>query len=188
MQNCEVVTLQQVIGQEGSAIVGGSLTAGDGIEVFELGAESFPITDATLGGTVYCSIRLREIEHEIEAAESNVKRIAYALKPLTSISSEPISPAKRHLMETLMDQKRELEQFIRSLHSERRARQMAHPEQAGGIRVTGRMHAGCRLCLYGARLDVRQRESRVEFQRSADGKSVVTMPFDSGVGQGSKAA
>lgn len=177
LQDCEVVSLQHIVGHEGSSIVGGSLSAAEGIEVFELGTESWPTTDVVLGGEVYCSIRIREIDYETGSAESNVLRIAHALKPLTSITSEPVSPAKRRLIQALMDQKRELDQYIRALHAERRARQMAHFEHNGGIRVTGRMHGGARLNLYGALLDVEQCESRVEFRRSADGRSVVTMPL-----------
>jgi uncharacterized protein (DUF342 family) len=178
MRDCEVVTLKNVIADQGSSISGGSVSAAEGVEAFDLGSESGPITDAALGGDVYCSIRIREIEHEIVAAESNVKRITFALRPLMSITAEPISATKRQLMQTLLDQKRELEQFIRNLHAERRARQMAHFDRTGVVRITGRIHAGTRLNLYGTHFKVERSESGIEYRRSADGDSVMTTPVD----------
>jgi uncharacterized protein (DUF342 family) len=170
--DCEVITPASVLCSDGCSVRGGSLIASASIHAFELGAESWPITDAILGGSVYTNIRLREIEHEIEVGESNVKRIAFALKPLTSITADTVTPQKRQLIQTLMDQKRELEQHVRNLHSERRSRQMMHPEPGGTIRVAGRAHPGVRLDLSGASMAIEQCETAVEFRGSPDGRMV----------------
>jgi len=175
MSDCEFVTPAHIVGLNVGRLVGGSFTAAEGIEVCDIGDDSWPATSVHLGAESYAAIRLSEIEAEIKAAEANAGRIAIALRPLMSVTAGAINADKRKLVQTLMDQKRELEQHVRNLHAERRSRQMTHYESAGIVAVTGRAHPGVKLNLYGARMDVEQCQIDVEFQRSADGKSVIAL-------------
>jgi uncharacterized protein (DUF342 family) len=49
---------------------------------------------------------------------------------------------------------------------------MAHYASNGTIRVSGMVFPGVRIDAYGARFDVEQCESQVEFQQDAGGKQV----------------
>jgi uncharacterized protein (DUF342 family) len=173
--DCEVMTPLRICASEKSAVVKGLLTAATGIEVFDIGSYQRDTTQVVLGSTAYSAMRMRELDTDIHAAEKNAERIGAALKPLTSKTAEPITPAKRMLVRALLDQKREIEQHIGRLHAEKRARQMAHYGDNGSLRVLGTMYPGLRIDVYGARFDVEQRESHVEFHRDAGGKHVACL-------------
>lgn len=173
VSDCEVMTPFRIHAVEGTKVAGGALIAAEGIDAFDLGSEAWSPTDAVLGSAAYAALRLRELDSEIHVGEKNAERIGAVLKPLTSIMAEPISAEKRKLVQALMDQKRELEQHIGHLHAEKRARQMAHYADTGAIRVMGRVFPGVRIDAYGARFDVEQCESEVEFHREAGGRHVV---------------
>jgi uncharacterized protein (DUF342 family) len=148
---CRAVTPKRIVGEQGSVLLGGEYFAAGGIDAWEVGGPDWPETELRLGGEVYTAFRIREIEAEIKLSETNILRIGAALKPLTSITAESISEAKRTMIQTLLDQKRELEQRVRDLLAGRRTQQMMHYPRDKEIRAN-KVYPGVKLYLHEASL------------------------------------
>ncbi len=175
LDHCEVVTLKRFIAASGSRVVGGDVTAVGGVAACHIGSEQWPETEITIGGDVYKCIRLHEIEAEIQVSEENTYRIGAALKPLTSVTSEPMPDGKRKMVQTLLDQKRELEQRAGALHAEKRSVQMTHYPENGKVLVSGTVHPGVSINIYGASIIVEEAQSNILFSRNADGKGILSV-------------
>lgn len=160
LQACRVVTPKRILGEQGSALLGGEFFAAAGIDAWQVGGPDWPETELRLGGKDYTTFRTREIETEIKLSETNIVRIGAALKPLTSITSEQVSDAKRALIQTLLDQKRELEQRVRDLLAGKRTLQMIHYPRDRDIRAI-KVYPGVKLHLHEASLVIEEEHAEV---------------------------
>lgn len=178
--HCEVNTSRKIIALESATLIGGTLTATEGVEAVDLGAPDSTETRVTVGIDRLSACRLTELEEEIAACELNVQKIGQALRPLTIAASEALPAQKRQLVQTLLEQRRGLEARVRELHSERRLRMMsAKARITGTVTVTGTVHPGVWITIRTAETLVESPQQGVVFAESDRGRRVAMTPLTS---------
>jgi len=176
--HCEVNTRRKIIALDGASLIGGHLTATEGVEAADLGSPDFTETRVTVGVDRLSAVRLQELEEEIAACELNVQKIGQALRPLTTVSTEALPEQKKQLVQTLLEQRRGLEAHIRELHSERRLRMMsAKARLTGTIAVSGTVYPGVWLTIHTAEMLVENPLERVVFAEAERGRRVGVTPL-----------
>lgn len=172
MRGCDVITPQRVIALGAASIAGGAVSATQGVDAHELGDAQRTATLLTVGVDHFSAVRLKEIEEEIQACELNVSKISVALRPLTTVSLESLPEAKRHLVDKLLEQRRQLELRGRELHNEKRGMNMARTRTMAAVNVVGTAHPGVRVTIERASLVLSEGRSARTFRRSDDGLTV----------------
>lgn len=178
-RNCEITTRKRVIAFEHTFLIGGRISATDGVEAGVIGAEDYTATDVMVGTDQFSPIRMREIEQELRETELNIERISRALKPFAALAVHSTLPEdKRQLFNRLQNQKRSQEMHAKDLHVEKRligvgARGKLH----SSIRVSGTVHPGVWVRVSAAATQIESPISAVEFVDSQGGKSVLTRPM-----------
>lgn len=181
LTHCELVARRKIVTEPGAAFIGGSLTGGDGIVAATVGSDQFLETHLISGVDKWSPYRLDEVQQEIDTSEANMEKISQALRPLTSASSsDALSPQKKLMVQTLIDQKRGLETRIRELHGEKRTLMMnTKARLEGAICATGTIHPGVWITLQGIQMLVESPLTAVAFIVTDHGRSLQVKPLQS---------
>jgi uncharacterized protein (DUF342 family) len=174
--HCEVICRKQLICSEGATLVGGSYCATEGILAFHAGSPDFAETKLRAGADLLSGIRLNEIEEEIRAVERNLQTITKTLRPLGASNT---SPERKEVLQKLLHQRRELEQYTRDLHSEKRNLVLATKDRPGmAIVICGTANPGVVVMLEKTSLLIEVATSHVAFQATEFGRAIGSRPLD----------
>lgn len=168
--HCELNCKQKVIAQEGTTIAGGTIIATEGVRAADLGAGDGSAMEVCVGQDCLSGFRLGEVEKEIRFCELNVQKITHALRPLTVVSSEPLSQNKKALVQKLADQRRGLEARIKDLLNERRT--LANHTKTridAEVWIAGRAHPGVTIIVQDTEIKLEQPQQSVRITKTADG-------------------
>jgi uncharacterized protein len=157
-----VTRARMTTGQE-SQIAGGEITATGGIIAGTVGSGA---GDPTLIGAFdrYTQLRQQEVDAEIARHEESIKRIARGLRPLHGANIEGGSDQRRQLEQVLNIQRRNLEQLVRDLHSEKRTLIMASKTRVNSeIEIRGTIFRGVTVQIDAAAATVDSERSAVRF-------------------------
>jgi uncharacterized protein (DUF342 family) len=175
---CDVNTPQRVITATEAGIVGGAISAQEGIEAGVLGAPDFTPTQVLTGMDRYSAVRTVELEEEIAACEANIDRISQALKPFVTLSVHTTLPEdKRMLLQKLQAQKRSQEARINEIHSERRQMSLGAKNRRPGPIKARTVYPGVWVGICNAALQVEAPLNQVQFVEGSGGKSVEAKPL-----------
>lgn len=171
--HCEVNARKKLIGLAEASIVGGYHSATEGVQARSLGSPDMTQTQVLVGVDRMSSQRLEEVEKEITTCEANINRIGQALRPLTSLTGDPLPPQKKQLIHTLVEQRQGLENHVRELYNEKRNLMMSAKVQfAAIVAVTGKVYPGVTVTIQNAATLVEETRERVVFRGGPGGKSV----------------
>lgn len=180
--HCQVVTPKRVVAGEGTLLLGGNIVATLGIQADNVGgagsgdgAGTF-LAAATDRFTPY---RQQEVEAEIAKHEENINKIARALRPLSSSNPEGVPEQKRQLVQTLVAQRRNLEERIRELHHEKRSLILASKSRVDAeICITGTIYRGVTLQLDNAVATLEESKSALRFGLDSFRDAVIIKPLE----------
>lgn len=176
--NCEVLAQGKVISLDGSAIIGGKITACQGVEARNIGTEDFATTQIVIASDEYSAMRLNELQEEMKAREATVQKISGALKPLLNTTDQRLQEQKNRLVQTLVEQRRELEARLRALHNQKRALMMLAKESGEvSVNVAGTIYPGVQIFTSRASMLVEFPQTQVSFLEATDGRSVLMRPL-----------
>lgn len=138
LEHCEVAAQGSICSLGEGVFVGGNLVALEQITAPTLGGLSGERTQVTVGHDRVAPIRLEEDAHEIAACEAKAQRIAESLKPFAAAAKLGLDDARRLAMQQLTDHKRNLENRVRELQSDRRrlTTSISQPRDSGTVRAS----------------------------------------------------
>lgn len=174
LKNCRVTARKKLIVREGARIVGGAILACGGVDADDVGCDAFTVTEIQTGKDHFSELRNHEIQEELSACETNIKRISKALQPFaTHTSHVTLSDEKRVMLHKLQLQKRNLDVRISQLHTERRSLTfMRNGNAPSTISIAGTVWPGVCIHIGGAVTQIENAMSGVRFQQAANGKSI----------------
>ncbi len=174
LTNCTVNTSRKLLGYGSSVLVGGKVTATEGVEIGVLGTENFTSTEIITGINCMIDLKTGEIQEELATCETNITRISMALKPFTSSASqESVNDDKRQLVTKLQGQKRTQEARIKELHNEKRGLAIAAKEHIiSEVIVSKMVYPGVMITIRNAATQIESTMNAVKFSESPGGKSI----------------
>ncbi len=172
--NCTINTCKKLLGFDSSVIVGGQISASEGVETAILGADDFTATNVVVGINNMIQLKGKEIEEEMNACEMNITRISSALKPFTTLSGqEAITEDKRQLVTKLQSQKRSQDTRIKELHNEKRGLAIAAKEHiVSHVTVAKTVYPGVMITIRNGAAQIETTMEMVKFIEGPGGKSV----------------
>ncbi|HZP82095.1 MAG TPA: FapA family protein [Chthonomonadaceae bacterium] len=179
LKHCEVITRKRLIGLEAAQIVGGTVSATEGVCAVSLGASDFTATEVHVGEDRHSPLRNQEIQEELAQCDANIARISQALKPFVTVAAhETLPDDKRQLLQKLQAQQRIQEARIKELHNERRSLSILSKERvAAAVEVARTVHPGVWIGIGSAAFQVETPMEGVRFVEMAGGKAVQTEPL-----------
>lgn len=168
LRQCTVLTRRRVVGPKTAEVSGGSIIAGQGLIIGNLGAAHIE-TRVVVGFDKVSAQRLDELEAEIGQCKAAIHQIAQALRPLSASTGDAEASNRRKLMQTLQSKREQLESKLRDLLSEKRVTLMRSSERLEGtVVVQCVVHPGVHLAIHHATLEVTEPMEAVAFVEDTD--------------------
>ena len=177
--NCDVNTKKRLVGFGKAQIVGGAICASAGIEAGYIGCPDFTPTRILASQDRFSSLRLREIQEELNACDANIARISQALKPFATLAVHTnLTDDKRTLIQKLQAQRQSQEVRLKELLNERRLLSISTKEKIeGDVTVTGVVHPGVWIEIGAAVQQIEVPAARVRFTTGFSGKVLEMKPL-----------
>jgi uncharacterized protein (DUF342 family) len=180
--HCQVVTPGRLVGEEKSLIMGGAIAATTGIQAADVGGVEGAETLLISAVDRFTPYRQQEVENEICGHEENIQKIARALRPLGTGGQEAPQEQKRALVQTLVAQRRSLEERVRALHHEKRTLLLASKTRFDAeITAAGTIYRGVTVQLEAATTTLDANRRSVRFVLDSFRESVVVKPLEEAI-------
>ncbi len=178
LEDCEINARRKLIALDGASFVGGYLNATDGVDAACLGSPEFAETHIHAGADLVSTWRRNELVEEIEECEHKFTSICEGLSRGGVQSAKFRRKGSNLLMQTLLDQKREIEERFRQLSTEKRLVGMgAQGNPKSSVTVAKVVHPGVWIEIQNAKTLIEVPQERVMFVQDARGKAVLTKPL-----------
>jgi uncharacterized protein (DUF342 family) len=175
----QVITPKRFSSAHDSIVMGGTISATLGVLAFDLGSTDGTEMLVSVALDRFSPVRQREVEMEIARFDDNVQKIARALRPLLGAKQDAVPEHKRELVQTLVAQRRRLEDRVRELHHEKRNLLLASKSRVEAeVSVAGTIYRGVTVQLDGASSTIGDTMRAVRFSLDPFREAVLAEPIE----------
>lgn len=175
----QVITPKRFASAPDTIVMGGTISATLGVQASDLGSAEGSETFVSVAVDRFSPVRQREVEMEIARFDESIQKIARALRPLIGAKQDAVPEHKRELVQTLVAQRKHLEERVRELHHEKRNLLLASKSRVEAqVSVAGTIYRGVTLQLDGASSTVGDTMRAVRFSLDPFREEVLVEPIE----------